>query len=323
LRLAVIPDRPAVLAFSASPGRMDLSKYPIAADAVKRQEGLRGLAAVNYNAFADVNPKAGSDPVPVRFTLDSSRRVEGKLIGPDGKPVSGVLANGLLHDWYTDPMLSLRPADFAVLGVEAEHPRLVCFFQPQSKLAGFVVVRGDEKEPLTVKLQPAASVRGRLVDDAGQPVKGARLGFVELPLARTGEYHSTETGVLIRDQFGFGSVGSVITTTKKDGTVAKTDLGANAGAMANMRMSSLNKDGTMTTTGRPDLDPATDADGRFTVSGLIPGLKYHLVWKDAQRARPPESDDWKGIIFRDVVFKPGEDKDVGEVKSKPLPAEKK
>jgi len=324
LRIAVIPDRPAVLAFSASSNLVS-SRYPIAADAVKRQEALRGaspgLATQNYNAFADVNPKAGSDPVPVRLTLDSSRRVEGKLIGPDGKPVSGALASGLLHDWYTEPLMPLRGAEFAVLGAGAEHPRLICFSQPQSKLAGFVVVRGDEKEPLVVKLQPAASVRGRLVDDAGRPVKQARLGFVELPLARTGEYHSTETGVFLRDRLG--SAGNVATTIKKDGTVVTTDLGPNAGAMAGMRMNTINADGSVTTTGRPDPEPVTDADGRFTVSGLIPGLKYHLVWKDARRPRPPATDDWKGIVFRDVVFKPGEGKDVGEVKSEPLPAEKK
>ncbi|WP_171473124.1 carboxypeptidase regulatory-like domain-containing protein [Frigoriglobus tundricola] len=326
LRLAVIPDRPAVLAFSAAPGLTPLSRYAMAADAVKRQESLRGAspgwAAQNYNAFADIDPKAGSDPIPVRFTLDSSRRVEGKLIGPDGKPVSGALASGLLHDWYTEPLMPLRGAEFAVLGVGAEHPRLVCFSQSQSKLAGSVVVRGDEKGPLVVKLQPAASVRGRLVDDAGQPVKGARLGVVELPLARAGEYHSTETGVLLRNRIG-GPLSNGVTTIKKDGTVATTDLGANAGAMANTWMSTVNPDGSVTTTGRRDPDPATDDDGRFTVAGLVPGLKYHLVWKDARRPRPPASDDWKGIVFRDVVFKPGEDKDVGEVKSQPLPAEKK
>lgn len=317
LRLTVIPDCAAVLAFSASPGRMDLSKYPIAADAVKRESLSLAPSPANYNAFADINPKAGTDPLPARFTLDSSRRVEGKLIGPDGKPVSGALASGLLHDWYTDPMLPLRSAEFAVLGVEAEHPRLVCFFQPQLKLAGSVVVRGNEKEPLVVNLQPVATVHGRLVDDAGQPVKQVSLGFVELPLARTGEYHSIETGVLIRDRFG--SAGNQVTTVKADGTVATTDLGTNAGAMAGMRMSSLNPDGSVTTTGRPDPEPMTDADGRFTISGLIPGLKYQLVWKEG-RAR---SIEWKGVVFRDVVFKPGEDKNMGEVKSKPLPAEKK
>ena len=325
LRLAVFPDRPAVLAFSAAPGLTPSMRYPIAADAVKRQEALRGalgVAAANYHAFADVNPKAGSDPIPVKFTLDSSRRVEGKLIGPDGKPVSGALASGLWHDWHTEVLMPLRGAEFAVLGAEAEHPRLVCFVHSQSKLAGYVVVRGDEKEPLVVKLQAAASVRGRLVDDAGQPVKRARLGLVELPIVRNGEYHSAETGVFLRNRTP-GPVSSGITTIKKDGTVTKADPGPNAGAMANTQMRTINADGSVTTTGRPDPEPATDDDGRFTVSGLIPGLKYNLVWKDAQRARPPATDDWKGIVFRDVVFKAGEDKDVGEVKSKPLPVEKK
>jgi hypothetical protein len=318
LRLVVVPGRPALLAFSAASGISTLSRFPIAADAAKRERP--GVAAVNFNAFADIDPKAGSDPIPVRFTLDSSRRVEGKLIGPDGNPVSGALTSGLMHDWYTVPYDRLRSDEFAVLGVRAEHPRLVCFFQPQSKLAGSVVVRGDEKGPLVVKLQPAATVHGRLVDQAGRPVKQARLGFVELPLARTSDYHSTETGVLIRDRLGPAS--SVVTTITKDGTVLTTDIGPNAGAQAGVQMSSLNADGSVTRTGRPDPDPATDADGRFSVSGLIPGLKYNLAWKDG-RGRAAPADEWKGIVFRDVVLKSGEDKDIGEVKSEPLPAEKK
>ena len=39
----------------------------------------------------------------------------------------------------------------------------------------FVIARGDEHGPLTVRLQPAGTVTGRLLDDDGQPRRGVRI----------------------------------------------------------------------------------------------------------------------------------------------------
>ena len=37
------------------------------------------------------------------------------------------------------------------------------------------MARGDENGPLTVRLQPAGTVTGRLIDDDGQPRRGVRI----------------------------------------------------------------------------------------------------------------------------------------------------
>jgi hypothetical protein len=52
------------------------------------------------------------------------------------------------------------------------------FLHKEKKLAGVVRVRGDEKEPVEVKLEPWATVTGRLVNADGKPLADVRLGFV-------------------------------------------------------------------------------------------------------------------------------------------------
>ena len=45
----------------------------------------------------------------------------------------------------------------------------------EKNLTAVVVARGDENGPLTVRLQPAGTVTGRLLDDDGQPRRGVRI----------------------------------------------------------------------------------------------------------------------------------------------------
>ena len=46
------------------------------------------------------------------------------------------------------------------------------------ELGKVVAVRGDEAEPLTVRLEPLGAVSGRLVDRAGKPVPKVRVSFI-------------------------------------------------------------------------------------------------------------------------------------------------
>jgi hypothetical protein len=67
---------------------------------------------------------------------------------------------------------------------------------------------------------------------------------------------------------------------------------------------------------RPSPDPRTDEQGRFRVEGLVPGLKYNLAWPDRDAA---PQQKWKGVVFRNLVLKPGENKDLGSITLQPFP----
>jgi RNA polymerase sigma factor (sigma-70 family) len=292
-RFTAVADRAAVIGFRAS-----AVKFAVAADAGRREPlGPAYSSPSNFHAIADVNPKAGAGPVEVDFILDSSRRVQGKVVGPDGEAISnsggfgsGLLATGLTHDWFnqarpTQRNVTQKGDEFEVLGVEPGKPRLVCFLEPKLKLAGSVIIRGDEKAPIIVKLQPAASVKGRLLDVNGEPVKQAMLGFDELPPIRRGEARSTDTGPLLQFQISAIVGGAPVVT--------------NAGNGAR---------------------PITDDGGRFTIIGLVPGLKYNLVCRDRNKETADESVGWNGVVFHDIVFRPGETKDMGDLKVQAFPA---
>ena len=63
--------------------------------------------------------------------------------------------------------------------MSSKRPRALVFVHKERKLAGVVRVRGDEKGPVEVQLQPWATVTGRLVDADGKPQADVRLGFVQ------------------------------------------------------------------------------------------------------------------------------------------------
>src|SRR5262249_45354924 len=125
--------------------RTDWSKYPIAKDAATLTLPSR-ISSSNFQAFARIDPKGGDEPVKVDFFLDAGGVVKGRVVGPNGQPLAGVLAAGLRHDWFDDawPAVS-KTGEFTALGLDPKHPRLLCFADWDKKLTGSVVVRGDEK----------------------------------------------------------------------------------------------------------------------------------------------------------------------------------
>jgi hypothetical protein len=72
---------------------------------------------------------------------------------------------------------------------------------------------------------------------------------------------------------------------------------------------------------KPSRDPRTDGEGRFRVEGLVPGLKYHLAYVDTSGATSLEQVKWVGTVFRDLILKPGESNDLGDVPLQPFPKE--
>jgi RNA polymerase sigma factor (sigma-70 family) len=127
-----------------------------------------------------IDPKEGDKPLAVDIELDPGRKATGSLVDPDGKPVSGATAYGLHHhpdEPAPGPGESLKGDTFTATLLDSERPRTVSFVHKERKLVGRVTLRGDEKGPVTVRLEPWGALTGRLVDGDGKPLAGVRLGW--------------------------------------------------------------------------------------------------------------------------------------------------
>ncbi len=112
----------------------------------------------------------------VQVDLFAERGVTAKLIVQDagGKPLTGAFVSGLTADRLGALQLK-NDASTTVYGLDPEEPRRprrLAVLHPEKKLGGTVTVRGDEKEPVTIKLVPLGTVTGRFLDIDGIPFAG-------------------------------------------------------------------------------------------------------------------------------------------------------
>jgi hypothetical protein len=115
------------------------------------------------------------------------------------------------------------------------------------RLAGSRVVRGDEQGPVTVKLQPWATITGRLITADGLPRADVEFYFARKP--------DLALGIPPKELYH------------------------------------------------------PEKDGRFRIEGLVPGLRYSMSALIGPMI--------VGEVFRDLILKPGETKDLGDVELKP------
>jgi len=134
-----------------------------------RQLGL----LINYTALARIDPAKGTDAVKRDITLDPGWTFTGTVLGPDGKLLAGARSFGL-HDrgWSAEPM---KTAEFTVQAFNPRRPRDVFFLHPEKGLVGVARPPKDNGGSVTARLEPGATVTGRLVDADGKPRAGVEL----------------------------------------------------------------------------------------------------------------------------------------------------
>jgi RNA polymerase sigma factor (sigma-70 family) len=132
-----------------------------------------------FHRVVELNPSATAGSLRQDLVLDPGTMPHGRVLGPDGSPVSGARALGLTaygssRNWTRTP---LKTADFTVWGLDPKEEREVVFVQPAKRLAAALRVRGDARAPLTVRLESWGVVSGRLVSPHGRPEPDVLLRF--------------------------------------------------------------------------------------------------------------------------------------------------
>jgi RNA polymerase sigma factor (sigma-70 family) len=123
------------------------------------------LGQAQFQALALINPGEGETTIKHDLTVEPSRRVTGNVVGPDGKPLTGVRVVGL-------PESTLKTDRFTLRGINPARPRLIYFYHDAQQLAAGLLAKGNEQEPLTIRLEKWGTVTGRLVTAEGQPLAG-------------------------------------------------------------------------------------------------------------------------------------------------------
>jgi RNA polymerase sigma factor (sigma-70 family) len=129
-----------------------------------------GVPADAFDTVVEIKPEKGATTVRCDVELDPGRTLTVKVRGPDGKPLDGLRVLGqLARDNGPRRGADLLPAEFPVYGLDGKG-RTLMVEQPGKNLAARCEIKGDERGPVVIDLQPAATVVGRLVDDDGRPL---------------------------------------------------------------------------------------------------------------------------------------------------------
>jgi protocatechuate 3,4-dioxygenase beta subunit len=134
------------------------------------------IAQINYHALVLIEPGQNQkdQALVCDVALERPQDRKGRVVGPDGQPLTGVTVTGLVR-WHEEEIL--EGAEFTIRGINPRGGRPVIFHH-KGKNLGFTLnlkdLPAEGAGPLTVKLQPCGSVSGRIVDQDGQPVAGMR-----------------------------------------------------------------------------------------------------------------------------------------------------
>jgi RNA polymerase sigma factor (sigma-70 family) len=128
----------------------------------------KGVLCVDkYHALSLINPDEKVESLTLDLRLQPARRLPGTVVGPDGRPLTGVEVVGLTALPY-DEMLD--SATFTVEGLNPRRSRELIFRHKEKGLGKVLTLRGDVTGPLAIHLEPCGSITGRMVDKGGKPV---------------------------------------------------------------------------------------------------------------------------------------------------------
>jgi len=129
-------------------------------------------SSANFNTIVEVNPAEGQKRYECNVEVDPGDTVTGEVLDPDGKPLVGALVWGgddFGGPWAHEP---LEGSTFSAKGYDPGKPRQMYFLHKPRRLAGRLRIAGEKPGELAVRLQPWATITGRILDAEGKPKGG-------------------------------------------------------------------------------------------------------------------------------------------------------
>jgi len=137
---------------------------------------LNPVSITRYFPYSmkEISPPEGVEVIHLDLELYRGAKVRLRIVDPEGKPMAGVTAAGWTGrgEAFRDP---IKEPEFDVLTLAPGEDRIVVVRDVERKLGKLVHVQEgqDENGPLTVILEPLATIHGTVVDKEGKPVSGA------------------------------------------------------------------------------------------------------------------------------------------------------
>lgn len=145
------------------------AEYPSDGLLLQTRPGLIFPAGFNY--LTSVNPAETTDTAELNVQLQAAPTVTVRFVDPDGQPLWGVSVTDytLSRGFTINDTTKLTGDAYQVRNYLAAQPRKLVAWHPGQNLAGQLVIREQPSGELTLALQPAGTIRGRVVDEDGQP----------------------------------------------------------------------------------------------------------------------------------------------------------
>jgi RNA polymerase sigma factor (sigma-70 family) len=145
-----------------------------------------GYGPMNLHAYRILHITADARTFTADVTVDPGVSRMVKIVGPDGKPLSGAwVVNERSLGGFSKP---LAATEFTVSALDPDTPRRLYAQHDGKRLGGFLTLDGKRTGPAILKLEPTATITGRFVDEDGKPLQGFRIHP---------SYDDTEIGILL------------------------------------------------------------------------------------------------------------------------------
>jgi beta-lactamase regulating signal transducer with metallopeptidase domain len=139
------------------------------------------------NVMKEINPSADTESVTVDFEVDPGRSMRVTMLGPDGKPISGVGVNGAASSHGCAQ--TIDEPTFEVMNLAPGETRRLVFRDEKRKLGLVTHIKADDPQPqpIVIQLQPAGTLKGRLLSPDGNPAAGTSVEAIVLPSGDFGQ----------------------------------------------------------------------------------------------------------------------------------------